>query len=197
MSLPHTWNETDSYRAYISHGGGDQSEKMFGVGWYRKHFKLPASAGGGKVFLQFDGMRQAARFFLNGQPVGKYENGVTAVGLDITKFARFGGEDNLLAVKVDNSPNYKEEGTDTAFEWNAKDFNPNFGGLNRDATLIVAGKVYQTLPLFENLHTTGIYVYPDAIDLGKKTADLHVEAQVVNETDDYAEIGRASCRERV
>src|SRR5476651_549516 len=27
VSLPHTWNETDSYRAYISHGGGDQSEK--------------------------------------------------------------------------------------------------------------------------------------------------------------------------
>ena len=29
VSLPHTWNETDSYRAYISHSGGDQSEKMF------------------------------------------------------------------------------------------------------------------------------------------------------------------------
>ena len=41
---------------------------------------------GQKVFIQFDGMRQAGRFFLNGQPVGKYENGVTAVGIDISKF---------------------------------------------------------------------------------------------------------------
>ena len=187
VSLPHTWNETDSYRAYISHGGGDQTEK-FGVGWYRKHFKLPAGADGGKVFIQFDGMRQAGRFFVNGQPVGKYENGITAVGLDITNFAKFGGQDNVLAVKVDNSPGYKEEATGTAFLWNSKDFNPNFGGLNRDATLIVAGKIYQTLPLYENLKTTGVYVYSETIDLKKKSADVKVESQVINETGDYAAI---------
>ncbi len=162
--------------------------EKFGVGWYRKHFKLPASANGQKVFLQFDGMRQAGWFFINGQPVGKYENGVTAVGLDITKFAKFGGQDNVLAVKVDNSPGYKEEATGTAFEWNSKDFNPNFGGLNRDATLIVAGKIYQTLPLYENLKTTGIYVYPETIDLKKKTADVKLESEVVNDTGDYASI---------
>ena len=188
VSLPHTWNETDSYRAYISHSGGDQSEKMMGLGWYRKHFKLPAGADGQKVFLEFDGLRQAAHFFLNGQPIGKYENGVTAVGLDITKAAKFGGQDNLLAVQVDNSPNYKEESTGTLFEWNAKDFNPNFGGLNRDAKLIVVGKVYQTLPLYENLQTSGVYIYPAAIDVKNKTADIKVEAEVANETADYASI---------
>jgi beta-galactosidase len=187
VSLPHSWNETDSYRNYISHSGGDRGEKN-GVGWYRKHFKLPAGAGGGKVFIQFDGMRQAGWFFINGQAAGKYENGVTAVGIDISKFARFGGQDNVIAVKVDNSPGYKEEATGTPFEWNAKDFNPNFGGLNRDAWLIVAGKIYQTLPLYENLKTTGVYIYPDAIDLKKKTADVKVEAQVINETSDYASI---------
>ncbi|HVS50724.1 MAG TPA: DUF4982 domain-containing protein [Opitutaceae bacterium] len=188
VSLPHTWNETDSYRAFISHSGGDQSEKMLGIGWYRKHFKLSASADGQKVFLEFDGMRQAGRFFINGQAAGKYENGVTPVGIDITKFVKFGGQDNVVAVKVDNSPNYKEEATGTPFEWNAKDFNPNFGGLNRDAKLIVTGKVYQTLPLYENLKTTGIYIYPEAIDLQKKTADIKVEAEVVNDTGDYASI---------
>lgn len=188
VSLPHTWNETDTYRAYISHGGGDQSEKMFGIGWYRKRFTLPASADGQKVFLQFDGMRQAGRFFLNGQPVGKSENGITPVGLDVTKFVKFGGQENVIAVKVDNSPTYKEEATDTAFQWNSKDFNPNFGGLNRDATLIVASKIYQTLPLYENLKTTGVYVYPEAIDLKKKTAEVKVEAQVINDTNDYASI---------
>jgi beta-galactosidase len=187
VSLPHTWNETDSYRKYISHGGGDQGIKT-GIGWYRKHFKLPADAEGRKVFLQFDGLRQAARFYLNGQPIGKYENGVTPVGFDISKFAKFGGQENVLSVMVDNSPSYKEEATGTPFQWNSKDFNPNFGGLNRDAALTVAGKIYQTLPLFENLKTTGIYVYPESIDLKKKMADIKVEAEVVNETDDYASI---------
>ncbi len=188
ISLPHTWNETDTYSAFISHGGGDQSEKMFGIGWYRKHFRLPTGTNGNKVFLQFDGMRQAGRFFLNGQPIGKYENGITPVGFDITQFVRFNGQDNILAVQVDNSPDYKEEGTDTPFLWNSKDFNPNFGGLNRDARLIVIGKIYQTLPLYENLRSTGVYVYPEAIDLKKKTTEVKVEAEVVNETDDYASI---------
>ncbi len=188
ISLPHTWNDTDTYRAYISHSGGDQSEKMFGIGWYRKHFKLPASADGQKVFLQFDGMRQAGRFFLNGQPIGKLENGITAVGFDVTAFIKYGGKDNVIAVKVDNNPNYREEATDTAFQWNAKDFNPNFGGLNRNASLIVTGKIYQTLPLFDNLKTTGVYVYPESIDLNKKSADIKVEAEVMNETGDYASI---------
>src|ERR1700677_2872825 len=49
VSLPHTWNETDTYRSYIRHSSGDTGEKMFGIGWYRKHFKLPASAEGQKV----------------------------------------------------------------------------------------------------------------------------------------------------
>ena len=112
-----------------------------------KRFRLPPGAEGQKVFLAFDGLRQAGHFFLNGQPIGKFENGVTAFGFDITRFARFGREENLLAVSVDNSPNYREEGTGVPFEWNTKDFNPNFGGLNRDARLIVTGRVYQTLPL--------------------------------------------------
>ena len=188
ISLPHTWNETDTYRAYISHSGGDQSEKMLGIGWYRKHFKLPASANGQKVFLQFDGMRQAGHFFLNGKPIGKYENGITAVGFDITAFANFAGNDNVLAVKVDNKPDYKEEATGVAFEWNSKDFNPNFGGLNRNSSLIVSGKIYQTLPIYENLKSRGVYIYPEAIDLTKKTANLKVESEVVNETNDYASI---------
>jgi beta-galactosidase len=188
VGLPHSWNDTDTYRAYISHSGGDQSEKLFGIGWYRKHFTLPANADDQKIFLQFDGMRQAGRFFLNGKPIGKYENGITAVGFDITPYANFGGKENILAVQVDNNPDYKEEATGIAFQWNAKDFNPNFGGLNRNASLIVTGKIYQTLPLYENLKTMGVYVYPQSIDLNKKTAEIHVESEVVNETGDYASI---------
>ena len=187
VSLPHTWNESDSFQKYISHGGGDQSEKL-GIGWYRKHFKLPSSAEGQKVFLEFDGMRQAGHFFLNGQDIGLYENGVSAYGLDITKFAKFGGQDNVLAVQVDNRTTYREKATNTNFTWNVKDFNPDFGGLNRDATLVVTGKVYQTLPLLDNLQTTGVYVYGQNYDIKGKKADINVEAQVRNETSDYASI---------
>ena len=185
VSLPHTWNDADSYRALISHGGGDQTIYE-GIGWYRKHFKMPAGTEGQKVFLELEGLKQAAHFYLNGQPVGLYENGVTACGLDLTALVKFGGQDNVLAVKVDNTIEYKEEATGTPFEWKFSNSNPNFGGLNRDVWLHVMGKVYQTLPLYENLKTTGVYVYGTNYDIKNKTATVNLESQVRNETADAA-----------
>ena len=182
VGLPHTWNDVDTYRALISHPAGDMSSSYRGIGWYRKHFKLPAGNEGQKVFLEFEGLKQAARFYLNGQPVGKYENGVTACGLDITALVKFGGQDNVLAVKVDNTTEYKEEATGTPFEWKFSNSNPNFGGLNRDVWLHVMGKVYQTLPLYENLKTTGVYVFGKNYDIKNKTAEANVESQVRNES---------------
>jgi len=79
VSTPHTWNETDAYRHLIRHGGGDQGTYL-GVGWYRKHFRLPAAAKGQKVFLEFEGLKQAGHFWLNGKPLGKFENGSPPAG---------------------------------------------------------------------------------------------------------------------
>jgi beta-galactosidase len=181
VGLPHTWNDVDSYRAFISHPGGDQNIYL-GIGWYRKHFKLPASAEGQKIILEFEGLRQAARFYLNGKPVGLFENGITACGLDISALVKFGGQDNVLAVKVDNRPTYKEEATGTEFEWKNSNSNPNFGGISRNAWLHVMGKVYQTLPLYENLKTTGIYVFGKNYDIKGKTTEVNIESQVRNES---------------
>lgn len=187
VSTPHTWNDGDSYRSYISHSGGDRNA-FAGIGWYRKHFRLPACAKDGKVFLEFEGLKQAGRFFVNGQPAGKFENGITACGLDITSLVRFGDADNVLAVKVDNSNDYKEEATGVGYQWMGRAFNPNFGGLNRNVWLHVTGRIYQTLPLYENLQTTGVYVHARNIDLKARTAEIGIEAQVRNESADFAAI---------
>ena len=48
------------------------------------------------------------------------------------------------------------------------------------------GKVYQTLPLYENLKTTGVYVYGTDYDVKNKTVTVNLEAQVRNETADSA-----------
>jgi beta-galactosidase len=181
VSLPHTWNDVDSFRVLISHPGGDQSIYL-GIGWYRKHFKLPAGSDGQKIILEFEGLRQAAHFYLNGQPVGLFENGITACGLDITALVKFGGQDNVLAVKVDNRTDYKEEATGTEFEWKNSNSNPNFGGISRNAWLHVMGKVYQTLPLYENLKTTGIYVFGKNYDIKGKSTEVNLESQVRNES---------------
>ena len=187
VSTPHTYNDTDTYDEIISHSSGEKHEYM-GIAWYRKHFQLPAGAKDGKVFLEFEGLKQAGRFWVNGQYAGKCENGVTPCGLDLTKFVNFGDKENVIAVKVDNSNDYKEEATGTEFEWMGRAFNPNYGGLNHDLRLHLTGKVYQTLPLYENLQTVGSYIYPSNFDLTNQACDVTVESQVRNESGDQQSI---------
>jgi beta-galactosidase len=186
VSLPHSFNDVDSFRTIISHGGGDRGTYK-GIAWYRKHFKLPASAAGQRVFLEFEGLRQAADIYLNGKAVGLYENGVTAYGIDITSALNPTG-DNVLAVKVDNTTTYKERASQTTFEWNANDFNPDHGGINRHVWLHVMGKIHQTLPLFYGLESQGAYIHAGNFNIPAGTADLTVESEVRNGSGDRATV---------
>ena len=188
ISTPHTFNDVDSFRTIISHSGGDRGTYK-GLSWYRKHFKLPASQPGHRLFLEFEGMRQAGDIFLNGKQIGLYENGITAYGLDITDAVFNDGRDNVLAVKVDNRTTYTERATGTTFEWNANDFNPDFGGINRSVWLHTTGSIHQTLPLYYGLESQGIYIHGANYDIAKKTVDLTVEAEVHNGSGDRATVG--------
>jgi beta-galactosidase len=183
VSTPHTFNDVDSFRVIIDHSGGDRGTYK-GISWYRKHFKLPAAAAGSKVFIEFEGMRQAGDIFLNGLPVGLYENGVTGYGVDITSGVHFGDQENVLAVRVDNTTSYKERATNTAFRWNANDFNPDFGGINRRVWLHLTGNIYQTLTLYAGLGTTGTYIYCSNYNIAGHSCTVNVESQVHNATAD-------------
>jgi beta-galactosidase len=187
VSTPHSFNETDSFRTIISHGGGDRGTWK-GTVWYRKHFKVPQSAQGQKVFLEFEGMRQAADIYLNGKQVGLYENGITAYGIDITDALQYGGAENVLALHLDNRTTYKEKATQTPFEWNTNDFNPDHGGINRHVWLHVTSKIHATLPLFYGLETSGTYVHAGNFNFNNKSADVTVESQVANESPDRATV---------
>jgi beta-galactosidase len=202
VSTPHSFNDVDSFRKIISHGGGDTGTYK-GLSWYRKHFKLPANLAGHKVFIEFEGMRQAGDIYLNGKQVGLYENGVNAYGIDITDALLFGSKENVLAVKVDNSTRYQERAfcmanpknadgtpcTPTGYEWNANDFNPDHGGINRRVWLHVMGKIHQTLPLYYGLESQGVYVHASNFDIAKKTVDITVDSEVHNASGDRATAG--------
>jgi beta-galactosidase len=187
VSTPHSFNDVDSFRQIISHSGGDRGTYK-GLSWYRKHFKLPARPAGNRIFLEFEGMRQAGDIFLNGKQVGLYENGVTAYGLDLTGGVHFGNEDNVLAVKVDNRTNYQERATGTTFEWNANDFNPDHGGINRHVWLHVTGKIYQTLPLYYGLESSGVYIHAANFNIAAKSAEVTVDSEVRNASGDRATV---------
>src|ERR1035438_4766469 len=187
VSTPHTFNDVDSFRQIINHSGGDRGTHKR-LAWYRKNFKLPAKLAGDKIFLEFEGMRQAGDIFLNGKPVGLYENGVTAYGLDISGAFHFGNQENVLAVKVDNRTTYVERSSNTSFEWNANDFNPDHGGINRHVWLHVTGKIYQTLPLYYGLESTGVYVHAGNFNIAGKSADVTVESEVRNASGDRSTV---------
>jgi len=187
VSLPHSFNDVDSFRMIISHSGGDRGTYK-GLSWYRKRFKLPEELAGHNLFLEFEGMRQAGDIYLNGKAVGLYENGVTAYGIDITRAASFGA-DNVLAVKVDNRITYAEQATNTTYQWNANDFNPDHGGIDRHVWLHVTGKIHQTLPLYYGLESHGVYVHSANFNIARKTADVTVESEVRNNSGDRATVG--------
>ena len=74
VSLPHAWNEDDAFRK-------DIADLSTGIAWYRKHFRVPGLKPGQKVFLEFEGARQAAEVFVNGRRVALHENGISAFGV--------------------------------------------------------------------------------------------------------------------
>src|SRR5699024_3322542 len=56
-----------------------------------------------------------------------------------------------------------------------------YGGMNKNVYFHITDKLYQTLPLYSNLKTTGVYIYANDYDIHKKTAIVHAESQVKNE----------------
>lgn len=184
VTLPYAWNQSEAFSRVCS-------ELSDTVMWYRKHFVLPRSARGKRVVVEFEGARFGARVFINGHELGWAENGVMAFGFDLTPYIKYKG-DNVLAVYVDSDWKYRDHpkadgkggGAEksSTFQWNDKNFYCNYGGLNKNVWLHVMEPVYQTLPLYSNLGTTGVYVYGEQTDPSSRTWRVNCETQVVNST---------------
>ena len=172
VTTPHSWNEDDAFRK-------DIKDLSTGIAWYRKHFKLPADSRYKKVFIEFEGIRFAGEFYLNGKFIGRHENGITAFGFDISNDLVEG--ENVIAVRTDNSWDYKEKATGSAFQWNDKNFNANYGGIHKNVRLHITDRLYQTLPLYTNLKTTGVYIHATGIDIAKRSANITAESEIKNE----------------
>jgi len=71
------------------------------IGWYRKHFTLPPGFAGKKVIVQFDGVYEDSKIYLNGTQIGNQRFGYISFNCDLTPYLNATG-DNVLAVFVDN-----------------------------------------------------------------------------------------------
>jgi hypothetical protein len=174
VTTPYAWNEDDAFKK-------DIKDLSTGIAWYRKHFKLPANSVDRKVFLEFEGIRHGGDFYLNGKFIGRHEDGVMAFGFDVTDFLKPAPAENVLAARIDNSWDYKEKATGSTYEWNDRNFYANYGGINKNVFLHITDKLHQTLPLYSNLGTTGVYVYASGFDIKGRSAKVTAESQVKND----------------
>ncbi|MDF9833189.1 beta-galactosidase [Ereboglobus sp. PH5-5] len=174
VTLPRAWNEDDAFSK-------DIKDHSTGVAWYRKHFTLTAAQlDNTKIFIEFEGVRQAAEVYVNGKHVGRGENGIMAFGFDIT--GQLVAGENIIAVRTDNAWDYREKETNQRYQWADKNFNANYGGITKNVRLHITKKLYQTLPLYSNLKTTGVYIYAVDFDIKNRAATIHAESEVRNET---------------
>ena len=172
VTLPYAFNSNEAFRKDIK----DLTDT---VCWYRKTFTLTDVDAQGKVFIEFEGARQGADVWVNNQKVGFSDNGVMAFGFDLTPYIKEG--ENVIAVRCDNNWKYRDRVLDSRYQWNDNNFNANYGGLPKNVWLHITNKLYQTLPLYSNLGTTGTYIYATDYDIAGHKAVIHAESEVKNE----------------
>src|SRR6266404_6012519 len=109
------------------------------VSSYRRRFKLPPSARGQYVFVDFEGAMTASTVWLNGTRLGEYKGGYTPFSFELTPHVDFDG-DNVLAVDLDSSerPDIPPFGYEIDYL--------TFGGIYREVSLrIVPGTFIENI----------------------------------------------------
>jgi len=102
LNLPHDWSiegEFSNVHPTKVNGGALPA----GIGWYRKSFSVDHSWKQKQVFIDFDGVYRNSEIWINGHYLGKRPFGYISFRYDLTPFLKFHGQQNKIAVKVDNS----------------------------------------------------------------------------------------------
>lgn len=99
LNLPHDWGIEGPFAQ--EYPGRTGKLPWWGVGWYRKHFPLPAADAGKRIYLDVDGAMSHALVWCNGQFVGGWPYGYSSWRVDLTPFVKTGG-DNVISIRLDN-----------------------------------------------------------------------------------------------
>jgi len=98
VDLRHDWAVEQPFdpRANISEG-----YRARGIGWYRKYFRLGPADHGKHLELQFDGIATHCTIWVNGVLAERNWSGYNSIYIDITPYAKFGSDVNIIAIRVD------------------------------------------------------------------------------------------------
>lgn len=92
----------DGQTTAIEHYGRTGGLPFTGVGWYRNSFSIPDFRDDKRVTIQFDGAMSNARVFVNGKDAGYWPYGYNTFYFDITELLNSDGQNNILAVRLEN-----------------------------------------------------------------------------------------------
>lgn len=102
LNLPHDWSIEGEFSK--DHPAKPEGGALpTGVAWYRKSFTLPEDFKNKSISIEFDGVYRKSEVWINGHYLGIRPNGYIAFAYDLSEFLKFGEEENIIAVKVDNS----------------------------------------------------------------------------------------------
>jgi beta-galactosidase len=104
LNVPHDWSIEGPF-AQTNATRGSGAFLPSGVGWYRKHYTLPAADyAQRRVFIEFDGVMANSDVWINGFHLGKRPFGYVSVQYELTGHLNFGNDKpNILAVRADTS----------------------------------------------------------------------------------------------
>lgn len=96
INLPHDFMVETPIDSIASNVNGSLS---YGIGWYRRSFKVSSVDKGKRFILTFDGISRFSYVFVNGFQVKFNRSGYIGFSVDITEALNFGAE-NVIAVRV-------------------------------------------------------------------------------------------------
>ncbi|MBN1651435.1 MAG: glycoside hydrolase family 2 protein [Bacteroidales bacterium] len=146
-----------------------------GPAWYRKHFTPDDALKGKKLFLHFEAIMGKCKVWVNGILVTEHFGGYLPVIADISSKLKW-GEDNVIAVKADNSddplylPGKSQAQLDFCY----------FGGIYRDSWLIAHNEVFITDPNFEN-EVAGGGIFISYNNVSDESAEVNLKLHLRNE----------------
>ena len=160
LDVPHDWSIEGPFDEKNLTGGAGGFLPA-GVGWYRKHFTLPASAAHARVFVEFDGVMANSDVWINGFHLGHRPYGYVSFRYELTGHLNFGSDkQNVLAIRADNSGQ-------PASRWYAG------AGIYRHVRLVITDPVH-----IEHWST---FITTPKVETAEAT--VRVESIVVNQSD--------------
>ena len=163
LNLPHDWAIEGPFNGAAR--GETGKLPWEGVGWYRKHFTVPASDKDRRLLLEVDGAMSYANVWLNGQYVGGWPYGYSSWELDLTPYIKVGAE-NILAIRLDNPP--------ASSRWYPG------AGIYRNVWLVKTGPVH--------VAHWGTYVTTPEIRASDATANIRVTVDNGTDTSDTVSV---------